>query len=430
MDGRRLLATALSIALVIGSSTGARSQPARGETDTVSEVVVQASPGPALWHVRKGGSDLVILGSITPTPETGSWNTRLVAEALQGARVMLSPGSTPGFAWANNFPDSRRYLLNQPFGRKLTAELDPGVMTRFGQMAAAIHHPVSNYSDYRPGPAGMILLENSWSARGLTGSKLDDTVIGMAKAARVRVIKVDEGGALPLIDAMPAMSKAQHAACIGEAMDQLEWEGANIGAGYRAWSTGDLETLRSAYKPLRLCLDSIPGGLERRDKARAVWFKALADVLESPGRAVALADVSDLLEPSDLLAFLRAHGATVTRPRSEPASAPLFTSVATSRGGDVARPIDVLNTAPETLQLAPQKALRLSSTPIKIDKRQGRMVDLADDDMLCVEDTSIGTVFLHTTCHTRRQWTELEKHRSLDQMRDLTHNRRPTPDPG
>ena len=139
--GLQAVGAVLGLGLSVCTPTHARPETAPRPPGDVTEVVVRASPGPALWRVTKGGSELVILGAISPTPAGGSWNTRPLADALRGARVlMLSPGSTPGFAWAEAFPQSRRYLLQQPFGRTLRGELDPDAATRFARMAAVLPH--------------------------------------------------------------------------------------------------------------------------------------------------------------------------------------------------------------------------------------------------------------------------------------------------
>lgn len=416
--GRPPVAVRLLAGLICAAAltTGAHARPARPEANTASQVVVRARPGPALWRVTKGASELVILGSVTPTPEDATWNTRLVADALQGARLlMLSPGSTPGLAWADNFRESQRYFLGQPLGRTLAKELTPGAGARFDRLAAGIGRPPSRYGSYRPGPAGMILLEDSWRARRLTGSKLDDTVVGLARAARVRVVKIDEGGALPLIDAMPAMSRAQHAACLGEAMDRFEREAADAGVDFGAWAQGDLATLQRSYHPLSLCLDAIPGGLARRDKARAVWLRALSAALDVPGRTVAVVDVADLLEPSDLLAALQARGGVVSRPREPPVT-----------GGRLiaARPVEEADPVLEDDARPAADDLVRVPRAVRVDSVAGGAVHVARGDKVCVEETALGTLFLHLTCHTQLEWTEIERHRSLDQARDLRNNRR------
>lgn len=417
--GRRTLAMVFCLSVAVGMGASAHAQPVRRAAHAEPEVVVLARPGPALWRVTKGASELVILGSVTPTPEAETWNTRLVADALQGARgLMLSPGSTPGLAWAENFRESRRYLLSQPLGRTLAKELAPDDGTRFDRMAAEIGRRLSHYGSYRPGPAGMILLEDSWRVRGLTGSKLNDTVVGLAKAAHVPVVKVDEGGALPLIDAMPEMSKAQHAACVHEAMDQFELKGSDASARFRAWAHADLAELRRSYRPLSLCLDSIPGGVARRNKARSIWLKALSEALKTPGRTVAVVDVSDLLEPSDLLASLQVQGATVTRPH-EPVSQAAPMSLATDRQLRASKP--VIDPLPE---LTSPDLVRTPFTPVWIDKVSSGPIRLAGVGLVCIESVSVGTLFMHKTCHTQQEWTEIDRRRSLNQMRDLRGSHR------
>ena len=417
----RALAAALSVGMTIASSN-VRSQSTRGGTGATTQIVVRAKPGPALWSVTQGGSELVMLGAVTPVPQNGSWNTRLLAQALQGARLLLlSPGSTPGLAWAEHFPDSQRYRLGQPLGRTLALEVGPDATARFDMMAAAIGRPTSQYNHYRPGPAGMLLLEDSWRARGLSGARLDDEVVDLAKSAHVRTVRVDEGGTLPLIDAMPSMSRAQHAACLDQAMDQFDREGANAGAVFEAWAQGDLAALRGVYSPVDLCLDSIPGGVRRRTAARVVWLKALKGALATPGRTVVVMDVSDLLEPSELLAALRTGGATVTSPRDALASEKESTLVDADLTGFV-------DPAPDDLRRAAPDLLPKLHTPVTTDTSAGRAVRLSTAGLVCIQEASTGSMVLHDTCRTRSEWTRIQNRRSLDQMSNFKRGK-VTPDP-
>ncbi len=332
----RRLRAPLAAALV--SAAAALSSPSPAQSlvgDRVPEIVVRASPGPALWRVTKGRSELVILGSVEPTPADRTWNAVRVDEALQGARtLLLSPGSTPGFAWADNFHDWERHLLQEPDGRTLGQELGSDIMGRLSQIAMADGQPLARYSIYRPGPAGMVLLQDSWPARQLTGAAVDAAVVAMAQAKHVKILKVDEGGSLPLIDAMPDMSKAQHLACAEESLERFDWESANVESVYRAWEDGDVGTLRRNYRPLQLCKDSIPGGARRRAQAKAIWIKALEGALNVPGRTVALMDISDLLAPDGILAALQVQGAMVVQPPDESAAPPAPETAAVQLGPD------------------------------------------------------------------------------------------------
>ena len=391
-----------------------------------AEIVVHASPGPALWRVDKGQSELVILGSVEPTPEGRIWNAIRVNEALQGARaLLLSPGSTPGFAWADSFPGWERYLLQEPDGRTLSRELAAVPLGRLSQAATQSGTSLARYDTYRPGPAGMILLQDSWKARQLTGSAVDSVVMALAKAQHVRIAKVDEGGSLPLIDAMPDMSRAQHLACVEESLERFDWEGANVETVYRDWEDGRVGALRQTYKPLQLCSDSIPGGARRRAQAKAIWIKALEGALNVRGRTVALMDISDLLGPGDILAALAAYGATVTAPPEEPV---LPSTAQTAQVDLTDRNLTPYIPAPGDLQLA-GSALPLNHSPhIETITSSAQAVDLAGRDVTCVESPITGSLITKQTCHSAADWKRRELLDDPHMIGDLKHNKAQLPD--
>lgn len=422
-----VLALLLGTLMALGPSSSARAQPVKEGRS--AEIVVRASQGPALWVVSKGQAELVILGAVEPTPQNTTWNARRLQEALQGARsLLLSPGSTPGLAWAEDFPQWERYLLEQPDGRSLGQEIGAASMSRLSQLAIAARQPLSRYAVYRPGPAGMILLQDSWQARQLTASAVDDAVVALARRQHVRVVKVDEGGSLPLIDAMPSMSKAQHLACVAQSMDRFDWEGAKADAIFEAWADGRVAALREVYRPLQLCVDSIPGGARRRARAKAIWIQALGDALERPGRTVAVMDVADLLGPSDVLAALEAQGATVTAPPDEPAGSQSELASLHLGPGSASDPVQAYAPTLRELDAGHPALLLQARVPTGVAAQPASVVDLAGGDIVCVQEQGTETLLTHETCHTRYQWDQLERHRDMSQADELRHGKMPLPD--
>ncbi len=54
-------------------------------------VEVQAKPGPAVWHLTRGDSEVWILGTVGAMPDGFKWNKDYLAELLDGARAILMP---------------------------------------------------------------------------------------------------------------------------------------------------------------------------------------------------------------------------------------------------------------------------------------------------------------------------------------------------
>src|SRR6185312_4210366 len=55
----------------------------------IETVTAHAAPGPALWHVTKGDSEVWILGMIGTLPKGVTWNQQPLAEVIKGSRAMI-----------------------------------------------------------------------------------------------------------------------------------------------------------------------------------------------------------------------------------------------------------------------------------------------------------------------------------------------------
>src|SRR5581483_1631005 len=90
---RRLLTIiALSWALPPAAAS-AQTPEAQGQENwgTPEIVEVQAQPGPAVWHLTRGQSEVWILGTVGAMPDGLKWNKDYLAELLDGARAILMP---------------------------------------------------------------------------------------------------------------------------------------------------------------------------------------------------------------------------------------------------------------------------------------------------------------------------------------------------
>src|SRR6185437_1442278 len=66
--------------------------PPISDWSKIETVVVTAQlPGPVLWHVQQGSSDVWILATVAPVHANLSWDNRTVAKLLIGAHLLLVP---------------------------------------------------------------------------------------------------------------------------------------------------------------------------------------------------------------------------------------------------------------------------------------------------------------------------------------------------
>src|SRR5215472_6824458 len=89
-----LLATCLA-ALPLRAHAQTPPTPPAPQVWGAPEIVeVQAEPGPAVWHLTRGDSEVWILGTVGAMPDGLKWNKDYLAGLLEGARAILMPPRT------------------------------------------------------------------------------------------------------------------------------------------------------------------------------------------------------------------------------------------------------------------------------------------------------------------------------------------------
>jgi hypothetical protein len=279
--------------------------------------VVAKPPGPALWRVSKGGSEVVIVGTVSPIAHQQTWDNRRVARALTGAKILLTPSrpkTGPVVLAALLLRDAPRLRVTN--GSTLESRLSPDLAQRFASDRQVARQKADRYDRWKPGVAGFMLLGDYDEAAGLSRAKPAQTIEQMAKKSGLKTKAMGSVDLGPLIKQAGKLDDAGHQLCLTVALGELERLAPDPRAIGRAWATGDLRTLARIYRPSALepCLLQVASGPAmlngQIDRASA----AVSDALRTPGRSVALIDLSLLLRPGGVLDRLASQGATVTAP--------------------------------------------------------------------------------------------------------------------
>lgn len=314
-----------AVLLVLAFSASASAQdaptapaPAAPEVDLGSPVVealevIAQPPGPALWKVTKGGSEVVVLGAVRPLPHSLAWDSARLDRALDGASVLLvQPKFTIGVM------DMIRFKVGGTGARQdrpLEETLPPALRAKFVGARTAARQDAGRYGRLKPYVAAFMLVGDYREAAGLSAAKPDSTVLKLAKAHGVPVRPVAEYRVATAIKTASPMSEAASFACLQDAVDEVQWESDQSRAVAAAWAVGDLKAVRAGYppSPLERCLQQVPNTavVERgtEDSTRAI-----AAALAKPGKAVAIVDLNFLLRPNGVLDRLKAQGATIGVP--------------------------------------------------------------------------------------------------------------------
>ncbi len=319
---RRLLGLALAGALVAGGRANAQPAPPSGiadagESATLNAVtVVGRAPGPALWRVRRGAGEVVVIGGLSPLPHQLRWNAVRVEAALSGARALLVPPRTEVGPLQGAMLMLRSGAIRLPGSTPLDARLPPALRDRFAAAARVAGQPPARYARWRPAAAGLLLISDFRRTAGLSTAKPGTTLERMAKAQGVPVRTLARLSLTPVFETLASLPDAAQLACLDASVDEVSEEAAGAQAAAQAWSDGRLSEVRAHWSNAVLdrCLlpqTRVQTVLERGTaEAAAEVERALAQ----PGRTVALVDLHFLLRANGLLDRLAAAGATVDAP--------------------------------------------------------------------------------------------------------------------
>jgi uncharacterized protein YbaP (TraB family) len=277
------------------------------------EVVAQP-PGPALWKVTKGNSEVVVLGAVKPVAHSLVWDTSRLDRALDGAKVLLvEPKLKVGLFDVVRFKIGGKSVA-QP-GALSEAKLPAKLRERFVAARIASHQDARRYEGMKAYVAAFLLVNDYREAAGLSGAKPDSTVQKLAAAHRVKVQPVSEYGLGSAVKQAGPISDAVGLACLDDSVDQVQQESDHAQAVGKAWAAGDLKTVKALYAPppLERCLQQVPNVavIERGTDDNT---RAILNALKTPGKAVAVVDLNFLLRPNGVLDRLKAQGAVVSVP--------------------------------------------------------------------------------------------------------------------
>jgi uncharacterized protein YbaP (TraB family) len=283
-----------------------------------SIVVSAKAAGPAFWHIKKGDSEIYILGTVGDIPKDLAWNSAHASDVIKGARVVLTPAqASAGFFSTTWFLLWNRSLLSMPDGKKLLDTLPPDLRTRFIKVVKDLHGPAMNTFADDPPIIAAVKLENGFT----TTAKLtaEEPIAAMAKIARqnhVPVARVAEYDGLGLVKEILRLPQEAQQACLKEAVTDVEQRMVHARPAAEAWVTGDIKVVKAHYTPRVFwhCAQATASFGKLYDRAVADYLKAINEALSKPGKTVLITDIGPLLRNTGVVEKLHAEGLTIEGP--------------------------------------------------------------------------------------------------------------------
>ena len=298
--------------------TAPAAQPSPDDSSVITDLTpVQVNlPGPALWRVTKGDSQVVIMGFVRPLPHSLDWPKGRIVHALDGAHALLIPPEPKLGAL-----DIMSLLWSQgdfklPGRKTLKDVLSPADYATYERLAGAAKSKRADLDHLKPALVGVMLIADMRKAGGLSSEKPVSTVSKLAKQMHVNIREMGKIRAAPVIRVVRGLTDAQHIACFHDEAAVADWEARDAAPTAAAWGKGDVAALRTfRARALNLsCLEENPNLKALKEQGTVDAVNAINDALSRPGKTVALIDLQYLDQRNGVLDRLKAKGAEITVP--------------------------------------------------------------------------------------------------------------------
>ena len=305
---------ALSL-IALSFRAGAQTQPDWAQIETIT---VRGEPGPAVWHLTRGDSEVWILGMVGALPKGLEWNRQYLSELFDGAHtILMPPRANVGLADIAWFLIRHGGELSLPRGIRLEDSLPNDMRARFIAARDAVGGDDSDYRTDIPIRAAMRLQQDMMKKANLSGEEPRKTIGDLADHKYIAIKPVARFEAMDAIRDVLKLSPEQQRVCLGQAAEDVTWALDHAGEAGRAWAVGDIRTVKANYGESRfgnciLTAVKAMGDIDARNTADTV--SAIDAALNQPGKTIAVVNMGPLLRKGGVLEQLEASHVAVEGP--------------------------------------------------------------------------------------------------------------------
>ena len=307
---------ALTLFLVL-SPLGAVAQ-AVDDWAEIESVEVRERPGPALWHLTRGDSEVWILGMAGAMPKDMDWNKEYLSELLDGARAILMPPKADialtDIAW---FLIRHGGKLSLPRGQNLEDTLPGDLRARFVAVRDTVSDDVDDYHTDIPIRAAIRLQQDARDKTDLSLREPRRTVENLAYRKRIPVSPVTRFEAMDAVRDIFKLTPQQQQVCLAQALEDVNWALGHADTAARAWAVGDIKTVKAHYSEWRLG-NCVIGAVQKFSdidgRNIAEYVSATDAALNKPGKTIVVIHMGPLLRKNGVLEGLQARGIAIEGP--------------------------------------------------------------------------------------------------------------------
>lgn len=293
----------------------AQIQPDWAQIETIT---VKGEPGPAVWHLTRGNSEVWILGLVGALPKGLDWNRQYLSELFDGAHAILMPPKAnvdlADIAW---FLIRHGGALSLPRGQVLEDSLPDDLRAHFIAARDAVGGDDREYRTDIPIRTAMRLQQDMMTKAGLSGDEPRKTISDLADRKDIAIKPVVRFEAMDAIRDVLKLSPQQQRACLAQAVEDVTWALTHADRAGRAWAVGDIATVKANYSEFRfgnciLTAVRAMGDIDARNSADTV--AAIDAALNQPGKTIAVVNMGPLLRKGGVLEQLEARHVAIEGP--------------------------------------------------------------------------------------------------------------------
>ena len=293
-------------------------EPPAENWGTPEVVEVKAAPGPAVWHLTRGDSEVWILGTVGGMPDGLKWNKEYLAELLDGTRaILLPPRPSVGVFEGAWFLLTNGSKFSLPKGQTLEASLSPELRTRFVATREQLDQKESRYRTDTPLRAALRLSQDLQDKLDLTRDEPRDTLSRLARAKNVPSKPIARYEVLDAAEDVLKLNLEQQRVCLAQSVEDIDRQLTHAIPAAEAWAIGDIRNVKANYAESRLincviaAVHSVAGINERN---AADYTGAIDAALNAPGKSIAVIDIGPLLRRGGVLERLKALNVAIEGP--------------------------------------------------------------------------------------------------------------------
>lgn len=284
-------------------------------------VEVQARPGPAVWHLARGDSEVWILGTVDAMPDSLKWNMDYLAELLDGARAIpMPPRPSLGLFEEAWFLITNGSKLSLPRGQTLDAVLPADLDARFAATRERLGRDQGHYRTDTPLRAALRLEEDVQDKLNLTRDEPSDTIRKLARDKHVPLAPIARYEVFDAARDMLKLTPAEQQICLSESLEDVNWELSHAAPAAQAWAMGDITALKANYGEARLAhcvIAAVKSVADISERDVADYTAAINDALGKPGKTIAVMEIGPLLRKNGVLQRLETLHATIEGPAEQ-----------------------------------------------------------------------------------------------------------------